>query len=88
MGHNTYYDDIVDEARTLYPKKTIRSELHHVTPKYLGGATDGPVTRIDAAYHQLMANGFALFWPYGGPKPSAEELARIMAEVYGKPPPP
>ena len=59
--HNTYYDDIVDEARKLYPKKTIRSELHHVTPKYLGGATDGPVTRIDAAYHQLMANGFALF---------------------------
>jgi hypothetical protein len=59
--HNTYYDDIVDEARKLYPKKTIRSELHHVTPKYLGGATDGPVTLIDAAYHQLMANGFALF---------------------------
>jgi len=59
--HNTYYDDIVDEARKLYPKKTIRSELHHVTPKYLGGATDGPVTRIDAAYHQLMVNGFALF---------------------------
>ena len=59
--HNTYYDDIVDEARKSYPKKTIRSELHHVTPKYLGGATDGPVTRIDAAYHQLMANGFALF---------------------------
>jgi hypothetical protein len=82
--HNTYYDDIVNEARKLYPGKAFKTELHHVTPKYLGGAVNGTVARIDAAYHQLITNEFRSLWPYGGPKPSAEELARIMAEVYGK----
>ena len=82
--HNSYYDDIVNEARKLYPGKAFKTELHHVTPKYLGGAVNGPMTRIDAAYHQLITNEFRSLWPYGGPKPSAEELARIMAEVYGK----
>jgi hypothetical protein len=82
--HNSCYDHIVNGARKLYPGKAFKTELHHVTPKYLGGAVNGPMTRIDAAYHQLITNEFRSLWPYGGPKPSAEELARIMAEVYGK----
>ena len=81
--HKSNYDNIVNEARKSYPKMAFKSELHHITPKCLGGAKNGPVTRIDADYHQMTTNDFCSLWSYGGPKPSTEELAKIKAEIYG-----
>ena len=83
LVHKSYYDNIVNEARKSYPKMAFKSELHHITPKCLGGAKNGPVTRIDADYHQLTTNDFCSLWSYRGPKPSTEELAKIKAEIYG-----
>jgi hypothetical protein len=34
-------DDLIAAAQKLYPCKAGLTELHHITPKYLGGAADG-----------------------------------------------
>ena len=82
LVHNACYEELVDGARQLYPKKAFRIERHHITPKYMGGASDGPLSSIDAAYHQLITNEFRALHPYGSMIPTPERLAEIMRQVY------
>ncbi len=79
-----YSDELVESAQELYPNKAGNIELHHITPKYLGGPVDGPLVPLDAAYHQVITNEFRSLWPYGIGKPSSEELGNIMNQVYSK----
>jgi RHS repeat-associated protein len=78
------YDDFVKEAQRLYPNKAGKIELHHITPKYLGGSKNGAVVPLDASYHQVITNEFRSLWPYGNGIPSATELKNIMNQVYAK----
>jgi hypothetical protein len=78
------FDDLVSAAQKAYPGKAGTTELHHITPKYLGGAADGPLAPLDAAYHQQITNAFRESWKYGQPKPSTEQLGKIMNDVYSK----
>jgi len=78
------FDDLVKEAQDAYPAKAGDIELHHITPKYLGGPADGPTVPLDAAYHQLITNEFRSLWPYGSGRPDPQELERIMNDVYEK----
>lgn len=76
---------ITAEAEKAYPKLAGKFNEHHVMPKYLGGAKDGPTVRIPAAYHQLITNEFRRLAPYGQTiARSAEEVGRIMVQVYSK----
>ena len=77
-------DELVAAAQKAYPGKAGTTELHHITPKYLGGAADGPLAPLDAAYHQQITNAFRDAWKYGQPKPSAQQLEQIMKDVYSK----
>jgi hypothetical protein len=79
-----YSGDLVKAAQKLYPNKTGKIELHHITPKYLGGAKNGPLVPLDASYHQLITNEFRVLWPYGKGVPSATELQNIMKQVYSR----
>lgn len=78
------YQNLLEDAQKEYPNKAGRLEKHHVTPKYLGGAPNGPLSTIDAAYHQLITNEFRRVWEYGKGLPNPEELAQIMEKVYSK----
>lgn len=84
LVHNNCYDELVDGARQLYPNKAYKTELHHITPKYLGGSADGPLSAVDAAYHQLITNEFRALHPYGSLKPTPERLKELMSLVYAK----
>ncbi len=78
-------DDLIDAARKKYPKKAGKIEEHHIDPKYLGGAKDGPTMPLDGAYHQEITNEFRNEWPYGtGQHPSKEQFEEIKERVYGK----
>jgi hypothetical protein len=79
-----YSDELLAAAQKAYPGKAGVTELHHVTPKYLGGAPNGPTVPLDAAYHQQITNAFRDAYKYGQPPPSAEQLQKIMDEVYSK----
>lgn len=81
------YRRMVSEAQQIYPKKTGKTEYHHITPQYLGGAKNGPTVPLDAAYHQQITNEFRNLAPYGqGLKESLSsvELQNIMDRVYTK----
>lgn len=79
-----YSDDLVNAAQKLYPNKAGLTELHHITPKYLGGAANGPLVPLNGSYHQLITNEFRALWPYGKGVPSATGLQNIMKQVYSK----
>lgn len=66
------------------PGKAGKIEEHHITPEYLGGARNGPRVRLDAAYHQQITNEFRRLWEYGQGTPTAQQLERIMQQVYEK----
>ena len=72
------------DAAKLYPKLAGKSHLHHVTPKYLGGAANGERVKLDAAYHQLITNEFRRLAPYRQPRPSPARLKKIKNQVYSK----
>ena len=72
------------QAAARYPKLAGKAHDHHIVPKYLGGAPQGPTVRIDAAYHQLITNEFRRLAPYGQPRPSPERLGEIVGQVYSK----
>jgi hypothetical protein len=57
-------------------------ENHHIKPKYLGGAKNGPTARIPRSYHQKITSAFRRLWSYGKGAPSAEQVEKIMKEVY------
>jgi RHS repeat-associated protein len=75
--------ELISAAEKAFPKK-VGFELHHIIPKYLGGAVNGLKARIPAAYHQLITNEFRHLWPYGSGVPSAEKLGQILKAVYSK----
>ena len=77
------YENLVKQAQEAYPNK-IGTELHHLTPQYLGGAADDPTVEIPSAYHQQITNEFRRLYPYGQPKPSPQQLQEIMQQVYQK----
>jgi hypothetical protein len=67
-----------------YPKLAGKKQDHHVTPIYMGGPKDGPKVTLDGSYHQNITNEFRNQWPYGGPKPSPEQVQEILENVYSK----
>jgi RHS repeat-associated protein len=72
----------VGALRAKFPAKMGKIELHHITPKYLGGDPSGPTIPIDGAYHQLITNAFRSAWSYGRTRPSSNQLRDIMKMVY------
>ena len=75
-------EKLTGEAKELYPKLAEKADqLHHVIPKYLGGAADGEVKSISAAYHQLITNAFRERLPYGV-QHSVEAVQQTIKEVY------
>ena len=60
-----YSDDLLKAAQQAYPKLAGKTQLHHISPKYLGGPANGPLIKLDAAYHQQITNAFRQAWPYG-----------------------
>jgi hypothetical protein len=83
-GGLQYSDDLLNAAQKAYPKLAGKSQLHHITPKYLGGPANGPLIKLDAAYHQQITNAFRAEWGYGLGKPSAAQLQTIMNKVYSQ----
>lgn len=83
-GTVQYSDNLVKAAQQAYPKLAGKIQLHHIEPKYLGGARNGPLVPLDAAYHQMITNEFRSLWGYGNGLPSATELQNIMKQVYSK----
>jgi RHS repeat-associated protein len=76
---------ITADAEKLYPKLAGKFQEHHIIPQYLGGAKDGATARIPAAYHQLITNEFRALAPYGQKiQRTAEEVGRILQQVYSK----
>lgn len=84
VGDTTRIAELTADAAKLYPKLAGKHHLHHVTPKYLGGAADGRLVKVDAAYHQLITNEFRRLAPYEQPRPSPARLQEIMKQVYSK----
>ena len=57
----------------------------HIDPIYMGGARNGKLIQIDAAYHQMLTNEFRKLHPFGTRKLLDESVRRgIMQEVYMK----
>ena len=79
-----YSDDLVNAAQKLYPNKAGITELHHIAPKYLGGAKDGALVPLDGAYHQVITNEFRSLYQYGLPKPGDAKMLEIIKQVYSK----
>ena len=78
--------DAAKQAQEAYPNKTGK-EFHHITPRYLGGAANGPTVELDAAYHQLITNEFRRTAPYGQDLKnilSPAERQQIIDDVYAK----
>jgi len=78
------YLELVSDAQKIYPSKAGKLELHHITPKYLGGAANGALVPLDAAYHQMITNRFRVAYPYNYPKPNEVDLLGIMDKVYSE----
>jgi hypothetical protein len=83
-GGDKHSDDLVKAAQESYPKKAGLTELHHIAPKYLGGATNGALVPLDGAYHQVITNEFRSIYPYGLPTPGEARMLEIMKQVYSK----
>jgi hypothetical protein len=79
-----YYDDMVKAAQRIYPQKAGKIEMHHTTPRYLGGAENQELVPLDAAYHQQITNKFRTLWQYGKGTPSPTELQIIKNQVYSE----
>ena len=79
-----YSDDLVKAAQQLYPPKAVLTELHHIAPRYLGGATNGALVPLNGAYHQVITNEFRSIYPYGLPNPGEARMLEIMEQVYSK----
>ncbi len=78
-----YSDDLVRQAQSLYPRLAGKIQLHHIIPKYIGGAVNGPLVPLDAAYHQQITNAFRQAWPYGNGVITDPTIRRaIMDQVY------
>jgi hypothetical protein len=78
------YEGLVQKAKELYPNKAHLEELHHIAPKYLGGAADGALAPLNGAYHQVITNEFRSLWSYGLGPVSEQRMLEIMKQVYSK----
>ncbi|HEX5745812.1 MAG TPA: hypothetical protein VFZ09_06190 [Archangium sp.] len=80
------FDQGMAEARKRFPHLHGKpKQKHHVHPKYLGGAEDGPTVDLDPAYHQLITNAFRQEARYGqGLLPELADLQEIMRRVYSR----
>jgi RHS repeat-associated protein len=76
---HTYF---VGEDRIWVHNACDPTELHHIIPKYLGGAKNGPLAAIPRSYHQLITNAFRRLAPYGKGPRSLEEVEEIVRKVY------
>jgi hypothetical protein len=79
--------ELTKQAEEAYPKLAAKAtdELHHIVPKYLGGAENGETVALRPAYHQLITNEFRRLAPYGQQiERTAQEVGRIMEQVYSK----
>lgn len=82
-GGLQYSDDLLRAAQQAYPKLAGKTHLHHITPKYLGGPANGPLIKLDAAYHQQITNEFRKYWSYGqGTIKDPVLRQQIMDKVY------
>ncbi len=82
-GAVQYSDDLIRAAQQAYPKLAGKIQNHHITPKFLGGAKNGPTVPLDAAYHQQITNAFRQAWSYGkGPITDPVLRRQIMDQVY------
>ena len=79
-------EELTEEAKGLYPKLANKvDQLHHVIPKYLGGAKDGLLVKLPAAYHQMITNAIRSLAPYGNKvQRSQQEVHDILQKVYEK----
>ncbi len=76
---------LTEEAEKLYPKLAGKTQLHHLIPKYLGGALDGATKELPAAYHQLITNATRKLAPYGKKVAvGVKGVKEILKEVYKK----
>lgn len=79
----TRYSRLVKAAQKLYPNKAGKIEMHHITPKYIGGDKNGPLVPLDGAYHQQITNAFRRAHSYGaGRINNPVYQRRIMDQVY------
>ena len=80
------FDQGMAEARKRFPHLHGKpKQKHHLHPKYLGGAEDGPTVELDPAYHQLVTSAFRQEARYGqGLLPELGELQDIMRRVYSR----
>lgn len=46
-GGLQYSDDLLKAAQQAYPKLAGKTQLHHITPKYLGGPANGPLIKLE-----------------------------------------
>jgi hypothetical protein len=72
------------EAQEAYPGKAGTIENHHIAPKYLGGAPNGPTVPLDGAYHQMITNEFRNLAPYGSGPVSPQQMQNLQDSVYSK----
>jgi hypothetical protein len=70
------------DAEKIYPKLVGRVQGHHEIPLYLGGPKNGPVTKLNAAYHQLITNAFRKLAPYG--EKYEGSLQKLLEKVYSR----
>ena len=75
---------LVQKAAKQFPNKAGKIEWHHAVPKYLGGAVNGLLVNVNAAYHQQITNAFRTAWDYGRRQPTAAQLTRILNQVYSQ----
>jgi hypothetical protein len=75
---------LMQKARELYPKLCNKFHWHHDTPKYLGGDPNGPLTLLEAPYHQLITNAFRAEYQYGQSFPDSQTVRNIVNIVYSK----
>jgi hypothetical protein len=84
------HDYFVGETGFLVHNANCNCQRHHITPKYLGGPEDGPLSTIPTPYHQLITATFRTVatrygFPYGsGQFPDPDTLQAIKDEVYSQ----
>lgn len=86
LVHNCSQSDnikrLVEKAQEKYPKLAGKIQKHHIHPKYLGGNPEGPLSEIDAAYHQEITNAIRARFPYGQGTYDPAQVAQGLKEVY------
>jgi hypothetical protein len=85
IGAASQFEALVKAAQLRYPKLAGKTHMHHIEPIFLGGAVNGKLVPLDAAYHQMITNEFRALWPYGSRiLPNPAQLRNILKNVYSK----